>query len=156
MILSNNSNKYYDALITNQISFERVFRKFKAFTVIFECQPFAYEIVNEKISNTITGNSLTFTVENNANTFSKPLITIYGDGAIDLVINNKILNLTVDEYITIDFDLQNATKGLLNRNNCVVGDYSEFRFEVGTNTITVSGNATKIEVTPNFRWYWGG
>ena len=153
LTLSNNSDKYYNALIINQISFERVFRRFKAFTVIFECQPFAYEIENETILKTVKNNSLTFTIENNANTFSKPLITVYGNGEVDLVINGKILNLTVDEYITIDFDLQNATKGILNRNNCVVGDYSEFRFEVGTNTITVNGNATKIEVTPNFRWY---
>ena len=153
LILSNNSNKYYNALIINQIDFERVFRRFKAFTVIFECQPFAYEIENETISNTITNQSLTFTVENATNTFSKPLITVYGNGEISLVINGKILNLTVDEYITIDFDLQNATKDGSNRNNCVVGDYSEFRLEVGTNNITVNGNATKIEIIPNFRWY---
>lgn len=153
LILSNNLGKYYNALITNQIDFERVFRRFKAFTVIFECQPYAYEIENEIISKNITSNSLTFELENTTNTFSKPLITIYGNGEIDLVVNGEILNLTVDEYITIDFDLQNATKGFLNRNNCVIGDYSNFRLEVGTNIITVNGNATKIEVTPNFRWY---
>jgi phage-related protein len=68
-----------------------------------------------------------------------------------MAINGEIINLIVDEYITLDFDLENATKGTLNRNNCVEGEYTSFKS--GINTITVSSLATKIEITPNFRWY---
>ena len=151
LILSSNPNRYYNAFIANQVDFGRVFRTWKSFAIVFECQPYAYEIENTMQTYTFSDANRTVTINNITNTTSKPLITVYGDGEISMAINGEIINLIVDDYITLDFDLENATKGTLNRNNCVEGEYTPFKS--GINAITVSSLATRIEITPNFRWY---
>ena len=151
LVLSSNPDRYYNAFIANQVDFGRVFRTWKSFAIVFECQPYAYEIKNTMQTYTFSGANRTVTINNKTNATSKPLITVYGNGEISMAINGEIINLIVDDYITLDFDLENATKGTLNRNNCVEGEYTSFKS--GINTITVSSLATKIEITPNFRWY---
>ena len=151
LILSSNPDRYYNVFIANQVDFSRVFRMWKSFAIVFECQPYAYEIKNTMQTYTFTSSNRTITINNKTNATCRPIITVYGNGEISMAINNEIINLTVDEYITLDFDLENATKGILNRNNCIEGEYTPLKS--GINTITVSSPATKIEITPNFRWY---
>lgn len=151
LILSNNLDRYYNAFIANQIDFARVYRQWKTFAIVFECQPYAYEIKNSTLTYTFTSTNRAATINNPTNATSKPIITFYGDGETVVGINGTTMTLTIDEYITLDFDLEDATKGNLNRNNCVVGEYTKFK--TGLNTISVGAEVTKIEVTPNFRWY---
>lgn len=145
--------KVYDRTIVNLNGLSEDIKLFPSGKVTSSSNSVYTSLNGEMKINLILDTISTFTIYNQTNTFSKPIITIYGDGEVDLVINGEILNLTIDGYIKIDFDLQNATKGILNRNNCVIGDYTKFRFEVGINNITVNGNTTKIEIIPNFRWY---
>lgn len=151
LVLSSNPDRYYYALIANQIDFARVFRQWKTFAIVFECQPYAYEISNQTLTYNFSSTQQTASINNPTNTTSKPLITFYGNGESIVTINGKQMTLTIDEYITLDFDLENATKGDLNRNNCVIGEYPKFK--TGLNNITVGNNISRIEVTPNFRWY---
>lgn len=145
VIFSNEPTKVYKATIINQIEFERVVATFHSFIVQFECQPHKYDIDNQLITLLSSGSIY------NAGTTSKPVIKIYGTGAIDLNINGNIINLSnVDEYVTIDSDLIDCYKDTELKNNYMNGDFPEL--VNGTNNISWIGTVTKVEIIPNWRY----
>ena len=152
---SNEEDKYYNYQILEQIDFERLIR-FRTATVKMHVQPFKYSTVESTQTFTITSNT-SITVKNNGNYISKPLITIYGSGTINLSLNDYqlfIIDLGTEEQITIDTNLMEAynqdTQTLLNR--LVTGDYDNFALNVGSNEITWSGTITEIDITNYSRW----
>lgn len=105
---------------------------------------------------TVTDDDLdSISVVNRGNTVSKPAITIYGSGTINLSLNGNqifVINLGDMHYITIDSAQMNAYQGDLFMNRYVVGDYDNLVLNIGTNTISWTGNITGIEVTDFTRW----
>ena len=100
-------------------------------------------------------NALSFSIVNRGNTVAKPTITIYGSGTVDLSLNGTQI-FTIDigdaEYITINSASMNAYQGETLMNRSVVGDYSNLVFNIGTNTVSWTGNVTQIEVENYVRW----
>lgn len=142
---SNEPTKVYKATIINQIEFERVVATFHSFIIQFDCQPHKYDIDNELITLLTSGSVY------NAGTTCKPIIKIYGTGAIDLTINSTIINLTnVDGYVTIDSDLIDCYKDAELKNNYMNGDFPEL--VNGTNNISWTGSVSRIEIIPNWRY----
>lgn len=99
-------------------------------------------------------NANTIFIRNSGNYFSKPVMTIYGAGTINLNINQSpfIISLGNEEYITIDASAMEAYKGTELKNRLVTGDYSNFVLNVGDNSISWSGNITEIEIEKYSRW----
>lgn len=96
-----------------------------------------------------------FTVFNRGNVTSKPTLTIYGSGTINLSINGAelfVINLADAGYITLDGSQMNAYQGNILMNRSVAGDYSNLVMNIGTNTISWVGNVTQIEVENVSRW----
>lgn len=97
-------------------------------------------------------------VTNEGNIYSKPLLTIYGFGTINLSLNNEqmfVIDLgEEDNYVTIDTNAMEAYKDTLDNlmNRSVDGDYNNFKLSIGTNTISWSGNLTKIVIDKYSRW----
>lgn len=101
----------------------------------------------------IENNLDSITVINRGNTISRPTLTIYGDGDVDLYINGvKLFDLTISEYMTIDAEAMNAYKDDALVNRSVVGDYSKLILNMGSNTISWVGDISKIEVEKGSRW----
>ena len=152
---SNEPDKYYNFTTLNQIDFEKLLR-FKKAKITIHVQPFKYSIVESTKTFEFTNYNQSLNVRNNGNIYSKPIITIYGSGAIDISLNGadviKIIDL--DEAIVLDTQSQNAyepdTKDFLNRN--VIGDFKNLYLNVGLNTISWVGNITKIEIDYCSRW----
>ena len=153
---SNEEDKYYNYEIINQIDFERLIR-FKTATVTFHVQPFKYSLLDGTKVFNIT-NQTSVSIKNNGNYVSKPIITIYGSGTINLSLNGEQLfvielgeNAT---QVTIDTNLMeaynNGTQVLMNRQ--VNGDYSNFALNVGNNTISWTGTITEIDIQNYSRW----
>lgn len=95
------------------------------------------------------------TVFNRGNIFSKPKITIYGSGTINLFVNGMqilVINLGDAGQITIDSAQMNAYQGETLMNRSVIGDYEKLALRVGTNTISWTGEVTEIEVEDFSRW----
>lgn len=83
---------------------------------------------------------------------SEPVITIFGTGNITLYVNNQSIVLTsISNDITLDSETLNAYSGSTSLNNKMNGEFP--KFQVGENTINWTGNITKIEVQPNWRWF---
>lgn len=80
-----------------------------------------------------------------------PLLTIYGSGAGSITVSGELISISsIDEYITLDCEQQNAYKGAENKN--VTVSLTEFPvLRPGENTISISGGVSRIEITP--RWW---
>lgn len=98
------------------------------------------------------------TISNEGNIFSRPQITLTGTGTINLSLNGDqlfVVNLgETENSITIDTTALEATyeaTGLL-ANRAVDGDYDNFKLNIGSNTITWSGNLTAITINNYSRW----
>lgn len=153
LILSNEPTKYYNVEIVDSINFERLLR-YKTATIKLHTQPFKYLINEENLVEEIEEQT-TVNIENKGYIDSKPIITIYGTGNIQINLNNnKVFSVDMkdDEYITIDTIKEDAYKGVILKNRQMIGDFNNIRLQPGQNTITWIGNLTKIEVEPKSRW----
>lgn len=91
-------------------------------------------------------------VLNNGTIYSQPILTIYGSGDITLTINGEDFPLYgVQESITIDSERMEVCKGMVNQNS-KFGGAAFPRLEVGENTVSWTGNVTKVEIQPKWRW----
>lgn len=152
LILSNEPNRYYKAVVQNVITFERQTRNVYICRISFKLQPFGYEIKNNEIAS-ITN---PYTISNNTNATCQPLITIQGSGSCILTIGNHQINITdINESIILDFEMQEAYKNnngsKENMNGKVDGVF--YDFEIGNTKISWNGSGvTKITVNPRYRW----
>ena len=142
---SNEPDKFYKATIINKIPFSKIIEIFHTFIIQFDCQPHKYMVDNSKVILTSAG-----TIFNSGGAISKPIIKLYGTGAITLNINDDIIDLTnVSEYIEINSDMQNAHKGTQPKNQYMKGYFP--LLIPGNNYISWTGTVAKLEITPNWR-----
>ena len=154
VIFSNEPDKYYKYQIINQIDFEKLIR-FKTADVTFHVQPFKYSVNDNSYVLDIVDNVDNFIIENKGNVNSKPTITIYGSGTINLSLNGMqifVIDLGDNEYITIDSAEMNAYKGNTLMNRKIIGDYSNLSLIEGNNTISWTGTVTRVEIENYSRW----
>ena len=146
VIFSNEPDKKYKTVIINQIEFSKMLREFHRFIIQFDCQPHGYSLYNSIITLTSAG-----TIYNSGSANSRPIIKMFGTGAITLTINSNVVSLTnISEYVIIDSEMMDAYKGTQLMNNYMSGEFSELI--PGNNTISWTGTVTSIEITPNFRY----
>ena len=85
---------------------------------------------------------------------SKPIITLTGSGKIEISVNGHAqFEVTIDDgYITVDSLLEECYKDNLNtlKNRSMGGEFPTLN--TGENTITWTGNLTKIKIHPMSRW----
>lgn len=142
LILSTETDVYYRARAMPVEYFGAVHRGRK-FEVEFLCQPWAYLLSGDTPITITTKN----TIINNPEELSKPIITIYGTGAVDLIINSKIHKFNIDGHIIVDSELKESYK-----DNSLVSFIGEFPILVsGINNITWDGDVSKVEVIPRWR-----
>lgn len=94
------------------------------------------------------------TLTNRGNVISRPTVTVYGSGNVELAVNSvTVLTFSVDDgYITIDADEMNAYHGGTLMNRRVVGDYADLTLKAGENVISWRGDVTGIKVEDFSRW----
>lgn len=151
LVLSNEPDKYYNAQIIDSIDYNRLIN-FKKAIVKFYVQPYKF-LLNESSYILEIATETSLSVLNKGLEKSKPIITLYGTGEIEILINGNSIfsvNMGTDEYITIDSEKEEAYKGAVLKNRQMLGSFPELN--PGTNVISWVGNLTKIEVAPRSRW----
>ena len=80
-----------------------------------------------------------------------PLIRVSGTGAGNLYIGKyTVVIKSIDDYVMLDSDTQNAYKGTINKNSTISAP--EFPvLEPGESGINWSGGITSVEIIP--RWW---
>lgn len=152
LILSNEPTKYYNAEVIEQIDFSRLV-KYEPIEIKFHVQPFKYLVDEVKVEAEISTQT-SLSVENKGYIDSKPIITLYGTGTVEIYINNSY-TFTVnidDESVTIDSIQEDAYKGTMLKNRQMNGEFDKIRLQPGENLITWIGDLTKIEIEPKSRW----
>lgn len=151
VIFGNEPDKYYEGFVRGEIALNERMPDFRIFQVQFECQPFKYSVneINDFIS--LTAQLSTFIGKGTR--YAKPTITVYGNGTITLRINGELITLTnVSGSITINSEIMEAYRGNIKLSNTMTGEYPVLLANKQVNTIAFTGNVTKIEVVPSWRW----
>lgn len=107
------------------------------------------------LTATMSSNSFSsITLTNRGNVVSRPTVTVYGSGNVELAINSvTVLSFSIDdEYITIDADEMNAYHGDALMNRRVTGDYADLTLKAGENVVSWRGDVTGIKVEDFSRW----
>lgn len=114
--------------------------------ITFNCKPFRYTFEGKKVV-TVTSSDIIRNIEYFP---SLPYIKIFGQGDVTLYVNNEAFNFkNIDEYIEIDSETMNAYKDSEPQNFKMAS--LEFpKFQHGDNSISWTGNVTKLEIIP--RW----
>ena len=152
---SNETDKYYKYQILKQVDYEKLLR-FRTAIVTFHVQPFKYSNIEKEKEYNIT-NEDSIIIRNNGNYYSRPVVTLYGNGTINLSLNEEqlfVIDLSDETEITLDFDTMNAYNKETNvfKNRLVTGNYDNFKLKVGKNTISWTGSISKIEIENYSRW----
>lgn len=91
------------------------------------------------------------TIFNPYNGNARPLVRVYGTGSISIGDITITIN-SVNQYVDIDCEIQDAYKDTTNCNgNITLNNSKFFELEPGNNNISISGNISKIEIIP--RWW---
>ena len=146
---ANRPGGFYSARIVNQIPFEKILRgnPHRSFAVNFRCQPFWYP-ENVPVETLAASTSL---LNNPGSVYSEPVITVYGTGDITLMVGTVIVELEgVSGSITLDSELQEASSGATGMNSAMSGEFPLLK--PGMNAISWTGEVTKVEVKPNWRY----
>ena len=146
---ANRQGGFYFARIVNQIPFEKILRgnPHLSFAVNFRCKPFWYQENVESVTLTAS----TSTVTNPGSVYSEPVITVYGTGDITLMVGTDIVELEgVSGSITLDSELREAYSGTTGLNSAMSGEFPVLK--PGQNAISWSGDVTKVEISPNWRY----
>lgn len=149
VIFSSEPDKVYRAYIKNQISFGSILKNINDFLIQFDVQPFKYRANPFRDDLELTAPTI---IRNSGTVYAEPIITVYGSGDITLSINDVDYPLYgVSEYITIDSEMMEVFKENMNQNSKYGGETFP-RFDVGENAISWTGNVTKVEIDPKWRW----
>ena len=150
IIFSSEPDKVYRVTISNTISIAQMMRTFQKFQVSFDTYPFKYSVNRFDEALELEKPAV---ILGKGTVYSQPVITVYGSGTGTLTINGADYLLSnVDDYVTINSEIEECYKSGLNMNNIFSAD--EFpRLEPGENAIIWTGNVEKIEIQPNWRWF---
>ena len=138
-------------VISGSLDIEEQLNKVGSFTVTFNCKPYKYSFAGQQM---VSVDSTSISVTNPTAFESRPYIKLYGSEAVTLNISSGSSTTSwpisaINEYIEIDSELMNCYKGIVLKNDTVMGDGFPM-LKPGTNTISCVGAVTRIEVIP--RW----
>lgn len=124
-----------------------VFSQEGSFQIKFSRKPQRYQKDGEQAIE-YTANS---GIYNPYHGIALPLVRVYGTGTLTIGTTTIIVN-SLDEYVDIDCELQDAYKGAINCNGDIILSSNRF-FELkpGNNSIQKTAGISKVVITP--RWW---
>ena len=154
IVFSNEPNKYYIANINKGIDYQRLLR-FRKANITFRVQPFKYDYEEIEMRYTDIAEQR-ISISNDGNYFSKPIITLEGEGTVVLTVNDTVIcDYTFPEgenTVILDSQKQDAYFENINslRNYKMNGDFPLLK--KGLNVITWSGSLSSLRIKNYSRW----
>lgn len=134
------------ARFVGPLDVDNVLNRYGTATLEFDCKPQRFLKLGE-LPMTLTAP----TTLHNPGMESLPLITVYGSGAGTVTVGGVTVDIkSLDEYVILDCDVQNAYKGLENKNNTIYAPKFP-TLPPGDVQITWSGGVERVEIVP--RWW---
>lgn len=144
LLISDELEMQYEAKMISKVDFTELVDNTGSFLVTFECQPYGH--YRQGLFSITTGG--TTEIHNETDLPAYPYIRVYGNGDINMHINNNPIILEeVVGYVEIDSVLMDCFCGSELLNHKMKGYFPVF--QSGVNTIV--SNATKLEIIPRWR-----
>lgn len=138
-------NYYRMATYQESNIFENLYNQAGTATIVFECKPQRFLKTGD---NTITiQNSLT--IMNPTGFEAYPLFKVTGTSGVLTVNGNSITFSSIDDFVMLDCELQDAYKENINKNSTISGTFPGLK--PGSNTISWTGGITSVTMKP--RWW---
>ena len=138
-------NYYRIATYQESNIFENLYNKAGTATIVFECKPQRFLKTGD---NTITiQNSLT--IMNPTGFEAYPLFKVTGTSGVLTVNGNSITFSSIDDFVMLDYKLQDAYKENINKNSTISGTFPVLK--TGSNTISWTGDISSVTMKP--RWW---
>lgn len=139
------SSVYRLAYVGDDTDIENIMHTDGRCTVAFECDPRRFLLTGEQVTTL----SSTDTITNPTAFTAKPVITVYGSGSATIEAGGKTLTITsIYDGMVLDCEHQTAFYNDVNLNNLISGSFPEI--PAGTQTITITGGITLVEIVPNW------
>ena len=138
-------NYYRMAIYQESNIFENLYNQAGTATIVFECKPQRFLKTGD---NDITiQNSLT--IMNPTGFEAYPLFKVTGTSGVLTVNGNSITFSSIDDFVMLDCELQDAYKENINKNSTISGTFPVLK--PGSNTISWTGGITSVTMKP--RWW---
>ena len=138
-------NYYRMAVYQESNIFENLYNQAGTATIVFECKPQRFLKTGD---NTITiQNSLT--IMNPTGFEAYPLFKVTGTSGVLTVNGNSITISSIDGFVMLDCELQDAYKENINKNSTISGTFPVLK--TGSNTISWTGDISSVTMKP--RWW---
>ena len=138
-------NYYRMATYQESNIFENLYNQAGTATIVFECKPQRFLKTGD---NTITiQNSLT--IMNPTGFEAYPLFKVTGTSGVLTVNGNSITFSSIDGFVMLDCELQDAYKENINKNSTISGTFPVLK--PGSNTIRWTGSISSVTMKP--RWW---
>ena len=138
-------NYYRMATYQESNIFENLYNKAGTATIVFECKPQRFLKTGDNIIT--IQNSLT--IMNPTGFEAYPLFKVTGTSGVLTVNGNSITFSSIDDFVMLDCELQDAYKENINKNSTISGTFPVLK--TGSNTISWTGNISSVTMKP--RWW---
>jgi len=122
LVLSSEPDIFYKARLSGSIDFKRLLY-LRTVKLKFVCQPYGY------LESGLTLQTITAPggLVNPGTASSRPIITVFGSGSINLTVNSaNVILSNVTDYVTLNSEIEEAYKDLLGKNNDMQGEFPVF------------------------------
>ena len=138
-------NYYRMATYQESNIFENLYNQAGTATIVFECKPQRFLKTGD---NTIAiQNSLT--IMNPTGFEAYPLFKVTGTSGVLTVNGNSITISSIEDFVMLDCELQDAYKENINKNSTISGTFPVLK--PGSNTIRWTGSISSVTMKP--RWW---
>lgn len=138
-------NYYRMATYQESNIFENLYNQAGTATIVFECKPQRFLKTGD--NNITIQNSLT--IMNPTGFEAYPLFKVTGTSGVLTVNGNSIMFSSIDAFVMLDCELQDAYKESVNKNSTISGTFPVLRS--GSNTISWTGDISSVTMKP--RWW---
>lgn len=138
-------NYYRMATYQESNIFENLYNQAGTATIVFECKPQRFLKTGDNIIT--IQNSLT--IMNPTGFEAYPLFKVTGTSGVLTVNGNSITFSSIDNFVMLDCELQDAYKENVNKNSTISGTFPVLK--TGSNTISWTGGISSVTMKP--RWW---
>ena len=138
-------NYYRMATYQESNIFESIYNQAGTATIVFECKPQRFLKTGD--NNITIQNSLT--IMNPTGFEAYPLFKVTGTSGVLTVNGNSITFSSIDGFVMLDCELQDAYKENINKNSTISGTFPVLK--TGSNTIRWTGGISSVTMKP--RWW---
>ena len=125
--------------------FENLYNQAGTATIVFECKPQRFL----KTGDNIIAIQNSLTIMNPTGFEAYPLFKVTGTSGVLTVNGNSITLSSIDGFVMLDCELQDAYKENINKNSTISGTFPVLK--TGSNTISWTGDISSVTMKP--RWW---